>query len=269
MSCPNCGAVLPEPPDRFCPTCGTDLDARDAGATMAGEPPPPGPSLLTTPQPRPGSTPWEDRGRIGIVQALIETTQKVLTAPSAFFASMPVTGGVGGPLLYAMVVGSLGVIVAAIYREVFRALMGSTLTSLGGGSELRRLMPLLMGGMGLVLQVILAPLFVILGVFVVSAIVHLMLILLGGAKRGFEATFRVACYGEAAAVLNIIPICGNVISGVYYVALVIIGLAAAHGIGKGTAAAAVLLPLVVVCCCCAGGVLLAMGGVASILSQMK
>jgi hypothetical protein len=264
MSCPHCGAVLPEPPDRFCPACGTDLEAR---GPVPGEPPPP--PLLTTPQRRPGSTPWEERGRIGIVQALIETTQKVLSGPSAFFSSMPVTGGIGGPLLYAMVVGSLGVIVAAIYREVFRALMGSTLTTLGGGSEVRRLMPFLMGGMGLVLQVVFAPLIVILGVFIVSAIVHGVLMLLGGAKRGFEATLRVACYGEAAALLNIVPICGNLISGVWYVVLVILGLAAAHGIGKGTAAAAVLLPLVLVCCCCAGGVLLAMGGVASILSQMK
>jgi hypothetical protein len=229
----------------------------------------PGPSLLTTPQPRPGSTPWEDRGRIGFVQALVETTQKVLSKPSAFFASMPVTGGIGGPLLYAIVVGGLGVIVAALYREVFSALMGSTLTNLGGGSELRRLMPFLAGGMGLVLQVIFAPIFVIIGVFLVSAVVHAMLLMLGGARQGFEATFRVACYGEAAAVLNIIPLCGNLISGVYYVVLVIIGLAAAHGIGKGTAAAAVLLPLVLLCCCCAGGAILAMGGVASILSQIN
>jgi hypothetical protein len=180
-----------------------------------------------------------------------------------------VAGGIGGPLLYAIVVGSLGVIVAAIYREVFSALMGSTLTTLGGGSEMRRLMPFLAGGVGLILQVIFAPIFVIVGVFLVSAIVHLVLLLLGGARQGFEATFRVACYGEAAAVLNIIPLCGNLISGVYYLVLVIIGLAAAHGIGKGTAAAAVLLPLVLVCCCCAGGAILAMGGVASLLSQMK
>ena len=267
MSCPSCGAVLPEPPDRFCPTCGADVEAR--GTVPLVDDAPPGASLLTTPQRRPGSTPWEDRGRIGFIQALVETTQKVLSAPSAFFASMPVTGGIGGPLLYAIVVGSVGVIVAALYREVFRALMGSTLMTFGGGSEVRRVLPFLMGGFGVVLQVIFAPLFVILGVFIVTAIVHVMLLLLGGARQGFEATFRVMCYGEAAAVLNVIPLCGGLISGVYYAVLVIIGLAAAHGIGKGTAAAAVLLPMVLVCCCCAGGAMLAMGGLASILSQMK
>jgi len=257
MTCPSCGAALPEPPERFCPHCGADLEAA-----------PPADSPLTTPRPRPG-TPWEDRGRIGFVPALVETTQKVLTRPSEFFASMPVTGGIGGPLLYGIVIGTLGVIVAAVYREVFQALVGSTFAGLGSSAEMRRVMPFLMGGVGLVVQVVFSPIFVILGLFVVAAIAHLFLLLFGGARRGFEATFRVVCYSEAAAVINIIPLCGGAISAVYYLVLGIIGLAAAHGIGKGTAAAAVLLPLVLLCCCCAGAGLLAAGSLASFLSHMK
>ena len=243
MSCPNCGAVLPEPRERFCPTCGADLEA-------------------------PG-TPWEDRGRIGFVQALIETTQKVLTAPSAFFASMPVMGGIGGPLLYAIVVGSLGVIVTAVYRAVFRGLMGSTFATLGGGSELRRVLPFVTGGAGLVVQVVFAPVFVILALFIGAAIVHLMLLLLGGARNGFEATFRVMCYTDATAVIRVIPLCGELIFICYRLVLIVIGLAAAHGIGMGKAAAAVLIPIAVLCCCCVGGFLVAVGGLASVLSHMK
>ena len=257
MTCPSCGAALPEPHDRFCPHCGADLEAAS-----------PPESLLTKPQPRPG-TPWEDRGRIGFVPALVETTQKVLTRPSEFFASMPVAGGIGGPLLYAILVGTLGVVVAALYREVFQALVGSTFAGLGSSGELSRILPLVMGGTGLVLQVVFAPIFVTLGLFIVAAVAHLFLLLLGGARRGFEATFRVMAYSEAAAVINIIPVCGGVISAVYYLVLAIIGLAAAQGIGKGTAAAAVLLPLVLLCCCCAGAGLLAFGSIASFLSQMK
>lgn len=257
MTCPSCGALLPEPPERFCPSCGADLEAAPGAA-------PP----LAAPRPRPG-TPWEDRARIGFVQALVETTQKVLTGPTAFFSSMPVTGGIGGPLLYAIVVGSLGVIVTALYRAVFRGLMGSTFAALGGGSELRRLMPLVTGGAGLVIQVVFAPIFVILGVFVIAAIVHLMLLVLGGARQGFEATLRVMCYSEAAAVINVIPLCGGLVSGIYFLILAILGLAAAHGIGAGKAAAAVLIPFVLVCCCCAGVFMMALGGLASVLSQMK
>jgi hypothetical protein len=256
MTCPHCGAPLPEPYDRYCPHCGADL----AEAPLE--------SLRDRPQARPG-TPWEDRGRIGFVAALIETTQKVLTRPSEFYASMPVTGGIGGPLLYAVLVGTLGVVVAAIYREVFQALVGTTFATLQSSDEMRRIIPFLMGGMGLVLQVVFAPLFVTLGLFLAAAVAHLFLLLLGGARRGFEATFRVTCYSEAAAVVNIIPVCGGVLSFVYYLVLAIIGLSAAHGIGKGTAAAAVLLPLVLVCCCCVGAGLLAFGSIASIVGHMK
>jgi hypothetical protein len=257
MTCPSCGALLPEPRERFCPSCGADLEA----APLA---PPP-----TVPRPRPPGTPWEDRGRIGFLSALVETTQKVLLSPSSFFASMPVTGGIGGPLLYGVLVGTLGVVVAALYREIFQVLAGSTFATLGGGSELRRVMPFVAGGVGLVLQIVIAPIAVTVGLFVVSAIVHLFLLLLGGARRGFEATVRVMCYSEAAGVVNIIPLCGNLIAAVYFLVLAIIGLSAAHGIGKGTAAAAVLLPLVVLCCCCAGGLLVAFGSLAGVLGQMK
>lgn len=256
MTCPSCGAALPEPHERFCPSCGADLEA----ARLE--------SVLTRPQPRPG-TPWDDRGRIGFVAALVETTQRVLTKPSEFFASMPVVGGIGSPLLYGILVGTLGLVVAALYREVFQALVGSTFAGLGDGAELRRIMPLMMGGFSVVLQVVFSPLIVILGLFIVTVIVHVFLLMLGGARQGFEATFRVICYSEAAALINIIPLCGGVLSGVYGMILAIIGLAAAHGIGKGTAAAAVLLPLVVVCCCCAGAGVLFFGGMASLLGRMK
>jgi hypothetical protein len=77
------------------------------------------------------------------------------------------------------------------------------------------------------------------------------------------------CYSEAAAIINVVPFCGGAVSGIYFLVLAVIGLAAAHGIGKGTAAAAVLLPLALLCCCCAGAGMLALGGLASVLSQMK
>jgi hypothetical protein len=158
MTCPSCGAALPEPHERFCPSCGADLEA----ARLE--------SVLTRPQPRPG-TPWEDRGRIGFVAALVETTQRVLTKPSEFFASMPVRGGIGSPLLYGILVGTLGMVVAALYREVFQALVGSTFAGLGGSGELRRIMPAMMGGFSVVLQVVFAPVIVTLGLFIATVIV--------------------------------------------------------------------------------------------------
>jgi hypothetical protein len=192
----------------------------------------------------------------------------VLTAPTAFFRSMPVTGGIGGPLLYAVIVGYAGLIASTLYMFVLQATLGSAWT-FGRHGELDRLMPFLRGGMGLVMQVIFGPIQVVIGLFVVTALVHLALMLLGGATRGFEATFRVAAYSEAAMLIRIIPACGDLIAVAYFIVLAIIGLSEAHRISKGRAAAAVLLPLILLCCCCAGIVALAVGGLASALGHMQ
>src|SRR5688500_16638311 len=128
-SCPRCQNALPDPPERFCPSCGTDLTLLPP-STAAGDPPPLPLPEDTTPRPpdhptvpppsstsgaygapresawAPGpgertGTPWERRHEIGLATALVETTQGVLTRPTEFFRAMPVTGGIGAPLIYA------------------------------------------------------------------------------------------------------------------------------------------------------------------------
>jgi hypothetical protein len=243
--CPLCQQPLPDPPERFCPHCGAEL----APAT--------------------GTTPWEQRDRIGFVSALVETTQQVLARPTEFFRAMPVTGGLGGPLFYGVIVGYAGLLAGAVYGAVFQAVAGPRLFDMPHRSELEKLLPYIQGGMGLVFQVILGPLLIAVGLFISSAILHLLLMLFGGAPRGFEATFRVRCYAEAASLFRLIPFCGTAIFIIYILILTIVGLSEAHRIGRGRAAAAVLVPLVLVCCCCVGAIILALGGLASALGHLK
>lgn len=272
-NCPRCQSLLPDPPERFCPSCGADL-------TLLPPPVPPGayqeqpplPPAIPGPPPSawaPGSgaragTPWERRHEIGFATALIETTQRVLTGPGAFFRAMPVTGGIGSPLLYALIIGYAGLVVSAVYDFVLESVMGSTFSRLGGGGSeaMAGLLPYFQGGIGFGMRLIFGPVFLTITLFVLSGIVHLALMGLGGASRGFEATFRVACYSEAAALLNIIPACGGVIAPIVMIVLMIIGVAEAHGITRGRAAAAVLLPILLCCCC----VLIPLiGGLASLI----
>jgi hypothetical protein len=105
--------------------------------------------------------------------------------------------------------------------------------------------------------------------FISAAILHVLLLLFGGAPRGFEATFRVRCYAEAASVIRLIPFCGTAVFFIYILILLIVGLSEAHRIGRGRAAAAVLVPLVLLCCCCAGAISLMLGGLASALGTLK
>lgn len=243
--CPHCQQPLPEAPERFCPHCGAEL------------------------APAAGATPWEERQRIGFVSALVETTQRVLTRPTEFFRAMPVTGGLGSPLFYGVIVGYVGVVASALYGAIFQAVVGPGLFGMPHRSELDRLLPYLQGGIGVVLQIVLGPLLVAVWLFISSAILHVLLLLFGGAPRGFEATFRVRCYAEAASVIRLIPFCGTAIFFIYVLILVIVGLSEAHRIGRGRAAAAVLVPLVLFCCCCAGAIILMLGGLASALGTLK
>jgi hypothetical protein len=109
---------------------------------------------------------------------------------------------------------------------------------------------------------------VAIGVFIASGIYHVMLLILGGARHGFEATFRVACFAEATYLFMLLPFCGNVIAPVWGIVVTIIGLAQTHQIGGGKAAAAVLLPLVILCCCCAGLIGLFAGVIGAAASQL-
>ena len=122
---------LPEPAardaGRSLPPCGVELAA---SAAPAGAAPPTGvpelPAAATA-----GGTPWDERDRVGILTALVDTTRMVLTRPSEFFRALPVTGGIGAPLLYAVIVGWLGVVAASLYQAIFRSIVGSSLAAFG------------------------------------------------------------------------------------------------------------------------------------------
>ncbi len=226
-----------------------------------------GTSVPPAPPGRGGSTPWERREQIGLLNALVETSKEVIATPGEFFRRMPVTGGIGAPLGYGVIVGYLGLLAKAIYDAVFRAVLGSPFAPFGGRPELQRFAAMMEGGVGLIVQVVLGPVLVVIGIFIAAGIFHLLLMVLGGARRDFEATARVVCYSEAAALFGIVPFCGAFIGAIYQIVLWIIGLAEAHGISKGKAAAAVLIPILLVCCCCIGVIALVAGGLAAALGQ--
>jgi hypothetical protein len=217
----------------------------------AGTPPPPPPGGgFGGPRRGPGSSvPWEERERLGAVQAFVETTRLLLASPTAFFRAMPVSGGIGAPLLYGVIVGWIGVAVAAFYQALFRSIIGSNLGALGSRPELEAMVGFMQSWGGFAAQVVFGGVMVAIGIFVWSGILHLLLLLLGGGHRDFEATLRVVAYAQATSLFYLLPFCGSPIAFVWTLVLLVIGLAEAHGIGRGRAAAAVLAP-VVLCCCC-------------------
>jgi hypothetical protein len=186
---------------------------------------------------------------------------------------MPVVGGLGSPLLYAVIAGWIGVAAAAFYQAIWVSIVGPSSLPFGlDRGELAFLLGWLESWVGLVSQVVFGGISVVISVFVAAGILHLMLLLLGGARRGFEATFRVVCFSQATTLLLLIPLflipfCG-ILGVVWCLALYVIGLAHAHQIGYGQSLAAVLLPILALCCCCAGLAVTFAGAIASLVGQM-
>ena len=190
--------------------------------------------------------PWENRTSDNFFNALIETVMMVLTKPEQAFAIMKREGGLGDPLLYVVICGSAGALISLLYQFFMKSLgMGFGRNGLG---ELFGL------GFVSILIVIFIPVFVLIGVFIGSAITHVCLMIVGGAKYPFETTLRVVSYGNGSAhLLNVIPFCGGFIALVAALIVGCIGLARAHETDTWRAVLAILLPMII---CCGGGIFL-------------
>jgi len=219
--------------------------AEFAGAAPATQPPV---QAGTTPMPQPparSGLPWDERQTKGLLNAFVETLQIVLTRPGEAFTRMRREGGLGEPLLYAVIGGTFGGLFAVTYNFVLRSF-----TPFG---DKQSAFAHLFAGVGWIFLLVLTPLFVVIGMFIASAILHVCLMIVGGAKQSFETTFRAVCFAEGSAgPLLVIPFCGGLISGIWKIVLYCVGLARAHETDTGRAVIAVFLPLVV----CCGGFLL-------------
>src|SRR5207247_10103869 len=77
-------------------------------------------SAAQRPMPRSG-LPWDQRQTKGLLNAFIETLQMVLSRPVAAFTAMKREGGLGEPLLYAIIGGTFGAVFAITYNFVLRS----------------------------------------------------------------------------------------------------------------------------------------------------
>ena len=189
---------------------------------------------------------WEQRAQLGFFPAIWQTIKAVLMDPNRAFATMKREGGLGAPLGFHVLVGSVGGIAALIYNLFLQVGMHSFMPP-----EARQQSLPFMAGLGAGMTIFIAfimPVFVAIGAFISSGVWHLSLMICSGAKQPFETTFRTACYAMGAGTaLSIIPFCGGSIGALWGLVCLCMGLAKTHEISTGRAVGAVLLP-VGVCC---------------------
>jgi DNA-directed RNA polymerase subunit RPC12/RpoP len=248
--CQNCGKEIVEG-QVFCQHCGIKLiaESRTLGVT----------------QPESGryKTPWEDRLTNGFFGGLFKTVKDVILSPSAFFKKMPVTGGLTDPLLFAMIIGTVGLMFLSIWdlllHDTMRGLMTNEMTAAGQGVS---------NGITSPLGTLMVPFLLIIWLFAVSGMLHFFLMIVRGDKAGFEATFRVVSYSVSPFLFMVIPYCGMLVTMIWVLSVAMIGLRDAHETTGGKATVAVLFPFLVCCGMLILAAVMFMGAIASSFGAM-
>jgi hypothetical protein len=186
---------------------------------------------------------WENPAPPPFFSSVVETIRQVLSKPVETFQSMPCQGGIGKPLKFYVLVSWATSAVAILYQAAATLINPAVFS----GEELKNLPPyalaLIFAGL-----VLFMPVFLLLGAFVSSGILHLALMLVGGARKPFETTFRVFCYASGStSSLQLVPICGGWFYSVASLIYCVIGLKEAHRTDLWRPIVAVLL-IFVLCC---------------------
>jgi hypothetical protein len=207
-----------------------------------------------TPPPVPPRSdfPWERREELGFVTGFLQTVGMVLTRPTEAFTIMRTEGGFCDPLFFGVIGGSIGAIVWLLISALVQSL-GVFAAMSTQQNILQHLMGAGVSGGVLMIRLVLTPIAIAVGLFIWAALVHVCLMLLGGANKSFETSFRALSYAYGATSLFvIIPCCGGLIALVWGLFADCIGISRSHETDIGRAVIAVLLPLVV----CCGGIFL-------------
>jgi hypothetical protein len=246
VTCPNCGReFLPLEGQQFCSYCGGALHKEEAapiasppGQTAGPEQQAGADAHLPDELDVPMQCPWEEYEKHGLIQGLLGTLRQSLFSPVAFFAGLPRSGGFLVPLLFALIIETVGGLAGYVWGQAFESpFLSSPKTS----------------GSMMVVMGLLMPLIVFVSIVAWALVLHLSLFLVGGAKEDFEATFRVVFYTSGPSLCSVIPIIGTWITLPWRLYLVIIATREVHRITTAKAVVAVILPSIACCGLVIGG----------------
>lgn len=224
--------------------------------------PPPPPPPPGGPPGRPGNA-WERRGELGFVEGLLGAVKAFVVSPGEAFAQTRTSGDLGSPLLFAILLA----VVSALIGQLWAMVVGtSVLTMLPAEMQQGLGVFMMSSGAGVLFGLVVIPIVTVIWIFLWGAIVHVLLLLVGGldtSEAGFEGSLRVVAYSSVGNLAKVVPVIGGMISVIWMIFLIVIGLNKIHGTSEGKAVAAVILPLVVCCVCIMGLMMVGFGAVMS------
>lgn len=227
--CPHCDSQFKaEGEGRFvCPTCGKDVAVK-----------------------RTVDVPWDAETKGAAVKAMYDTVKNSLAEPVAFFEAVAKGEGIFRPWLYAVIISVIVFTAAASYQAGFAALQVGT--EIADAIKSALLPTTMLSGSLLVLfffafAIVGMPVLTTVGLLIEAGLLQLALMILGAAKRDFWATWRTICYSTGPHVIQLVPLIGGMVAGIWVVALNIIGLKVVHETTYAKSTIAVFLPLMVCC----------------------
>lgn len=187
--------------------------------------------------PIPGRSPapWERRDDLGLWQGIFQTFKEVLLSPERLFKGLTFNKGIGEPLAFGLLIGSIGGMFGLFWQSLISS--GDMLNF--GESLFGRFAVLFL----FLIMLIVIPLVVTAWMFIYSGILHLLLLIMGAGKNGFEATFRVIAYSQAAQALGAIPFIGSATGFVWQLIVQVVGLREIHETSYLRVIIAFLIPI--------------------------
>ena len=203
--------------------------------------------------------PFEEREAYGgFFPALWQTWLAACFRPAKFFESVGNSQNLTPALFFGVLVGWVGFFALGLWSVLLFAMDGGVSVLMGEEEVAKEVAPPLGVSVGfLVFWDLGGWLLVLLGIVLWGLLVHLFLLLFGGAKQGLVTTLRVVAYAQAPALFLAIPCLGPCVAVIWGLVLDIIGLATAHRTEKWRSALAVLAPVVVCLLCLVGGAMIA------------
>jgi hypothetical protein len=180
----------------------------------------------------------EKRNDPGFLNTIFPTFKSALFEPRILFKARRYPEGIKEPLAFGLLTAGLGDMLAFFWPVL--------LFSLGfvpfGDSVFGHL-----NGIWIFLTLMVGiPVAVVLNMIFYSGILHLMLLIVRGGKEGYQSTFRVVAYSQAALAWNIIPFMGAWIATVWKLVIQVIGLHEVHHISYARVIVAFLLPVFII-----------------------
>lgn len=177
-----------------------------------------------------GYIPWEDRRRLGTLRAAWRTV-KLAYSDGGFYETMPQSGGIADPLLFALLIRSVvvvvyGLLAASVYL-IIAAATSDPLMLIQAGAQV----------FGIFFQCLQAVVILL----VACGMIHLAVRVFGG-DRGYEQTFRVYAYGRGLDLMELVPIAGQLAAVIWRIIIYARGLTIVQKITSTRALIAASVP---------------------------